>query len=998
MASDDSGSVVERTAGEAAAQPPAPEDMQVSFQADTQKLPNNPQSRQISPTLPTSTDLNRNRVEANKADTPLSLVGSTVVVNLCPTEGLDVMDEEEEDIVLIPHEQMKEEKQDDSAVNKFVSNGQTGEDLQDDIPILGENGEGKHSPMQFGEDDIMLDQLKRDEELARQLQAEDEVDRETARRLQEEEDARLAAQLWEQVNSDAEEDVIGLSAPDDDSVVSVTDSYGEDDDDDSVIITQDMQIKHDEEMARQLEQQLERRDHESDSDVHLVQEFEDSQLARELSHKEASSYSTVTSDGRHMTALERMKVQVELNKREKEKQKANFKKKCSKQVAHGRQQLQQLQSTPERRTALQQAQSGLNQWMKYKAPWEKGHRKKNLMPRQTLDGPIPCPVINCAARFATPYMLTAHMETFCHSPCNPTGTLQLSKRDGLDKCACVVCGKHFLGRAAHDHHVDMAMKDPKLTHHWRLPGVPILCFACPACGLCFGRSEECMAHIMERRHQHYPDIQPIPLTRSIYLQLTAKCEQVKFTVKCNECPASFARHSQIQRHYVTNGCHGSPVATAGKSILAVLKEMTPVYYCAECNITFTSFQAVSIHSQSAHRGTVRFLKLKEDKMAMLFLTLGWQAETTGLNRQQTTWPWRRLAVPLKAVVSKAAATATASSPSSSVSSPSAASARPNILNSVQLQGNQLVRFPFPQASTSVVSKAPNSYPRPGVQAPPMTQLPFNQTVRFPLLPRPPASTEPQPYRHLLDMNAPGINSKVMNQLAATGNTGTKRCRSESGGHRSAVVPPANKTLPSTANKKKKKKAKHQQTFVMSPHIIDAPGPSAKRAKHISGTSGIVSTGLGTTGSSGTSSSVPDPPEDVCHVIFVDLDNWGSFFSKLPQPLTDKTFVYGFKGGSCIWCPPRNNRAYDTIMSKKCFYLHPQCSKRKDAADFAICVHAGRLDERIPKCVPFTVLSGDGGFHELANQLQRSNRRTHIVSPHHQDADIILATLNSIGET
>ncbi|XP_078682845.1 E3 SUMO-protein ligase ZNF451-like isoform X1 [Branchiostoma floridae x Branchiostoma belcheri] len=1003
MASNDNNSSVEeRTAEEAVTVPPNPVDMDAASQADTRKPPNTLQSngRQSSPTVPPSTDVNRNRVEASKADRSLSQAGSAVIGNLCSAEEVDVMDKDE-DIVMIPQGQMEEE-QDNHAVNKLGASEQTEEDLV--ILESGEEGEEKLSHMQEAEDDIISDQLKRDEELARQLQAEDENDLEAARRAQEEEDALLAAKLWERTNSGKEEegeDVIGLSVSDHDNVVPVTDS-----DDDSVIVTQDMQMKRDEEMARQLQKQLERSDQDSDSDhdVQLVQEFEDSQLARDLSHQEASSFSTVTSDGRRMTALERMRVQVELNKREKEKQKANFKKRCSNQVAHGRQQVQQLQNTPERRAALQQAQSGLNQWMKYKAPWEKGHRKRNLMPRQTMDGPIPCPVINCAARFATPYMLTAHMETFCHSPCNPTLTLQLSESGGLDKYACVVCGKCFLGRTAHDHHVDMATRNPKLMHHWRLPGVPVLCFACPACGLCFGRSEECLAHIMERRHQHYPHIQPIPLTRNIYLQLTSKCEQVKFTVKCNMCRASFTRHSQIQRHYVTNGCNGSPIATAEKSILAVLKEMAPMSYCAECNIPFTSLQAASTHLQNTHSGTGRIMKLLQDNLALLFLTQGWQAETTGMNRKQTTWPWRRLAQPLKAVGSKI----TAAASSSAVSSPSAASACPNIPHN--MQGSQVVRFPFPQASTSGVPKAPNSYPRPGSQAVPMGQLPFNQTVRFPLLPRSPASTGPQLNRRFLDMHSPGVNPAVRNQLTGNGTTGTKRCRSESGGDRSALVPPA-QTFPSMTNKKKKK-AKHQQmnsqTFVMSPENINAPGPVAKKTKHdnlscfaqtTSGPSGVVTTGLGTTAPpASSSSSVPDPPEDVRHVIFVDFDNWAGFFSRLPQPLTDKTFVYGFKGGNSVWCPPRNNRAYDTIMSRKCFYLHPQCSNRKDAADFAICVHAGRLDERIPKCVPFTVLSGDGGFHELANQLQRSNRRTHIVSPHHQDVDIILATLNSIGET
>ncbi|XP_019621175.1 PREDICTED: uncharacterized protein LOC109467598 [Branchiostoma belcheri] len=119
MASNDNNSSVEeRTAEEAVTVPPNPVDMEAASQADTRKPPNTQQSngRQSSPTVPPSTDVNRNRVEASKADRSLSQTGSAVVGNLCSAEGVDVMDKDE-DIVMIPQGQMEEE-QDNHAVNK----------------------------------------------------------------------------------------------------------------------------------------------------------------------------------------------------------------------------------------------------------------------------------------------------------------------------------------------------------------------------------------------------------------------------------------------------------------------------------------------------------------------------------------------------------------------------------------------------------------------------------------------------------------------------------------------------------------------------------------------------------------------------------------------------------------------------------------------------------------------------------------------------------------
>ncbi|MBZ3886389.1 Zinc finger protein 451, partial [Sciurus carolinensis] len=104
------------------------------------------------------------------------------------------------------------------------------------------------------------------------------------------------------------------------------------------------------------------------------------------------------------------------------------------------------------------------------------------------------------------------------------------------------------------------------------------------------------------------------------------------------------------------------------------------------------------------------------------------------------------------------------------------------------------------------------------------------------------------------------------------------------------------------------------------------------------------------------------------------------------------------GGNTNWKPPLNCKIYNYLNRIGCFFLHPRCSKRKDAADFAICMHAGRLDEQLPKQIPFTILSGDQGFLELENQFKKTQRPAHILNPHHLEGDMMCALLNSISDT
>ncbi|XP_065844481.1 uncharacterized protein [Oscarella lobularis] len=133
------------------------------------------------------------------------------------------------------------------------------------------------------------------------------------------------------------------------------------------------------------------------------------------------------------------------------------------------------------------------------------------------------------------------------------------------------------------------------------------------------------------------------------------------------------------------------------------------------------------------------------------------------------------------------------------------------------------------------------------------------------------------------------------------------------------------------------------------------------------------------------------------IIFVDLDNWAAFFTRLHAPLPRDFFVWGFEGGSGCWKPPIGHRVFQLCIDNSAFYLHPRCGRRKDAADFALCMQAGRLDERLRKDIPFAILSGDGGFEELERQLTMSRREAHFINPHEVTSAELYARLCQVAE-
>jgi len=125
-----------------------------------------------------------------------------------------------------------------------------------------------------------------------------------------------------------------------------------------------------------------------------------------------------------------------------------------------------------------------------------------------------------------------------------------------------------------------------------------------------------------------------------------------------------------------------------------------------------------------------------------------------------------------------------------------------------------------------------------------------------------------------------------------------------------------------------------------------------------------------------------------HIILVDLDNWTHFFPRLEKAQVNfpqGTFILGFHHRYANFKLPerREQGGYSVVRKLK---DDPNgginirvCQKKKDAADFAICIRFGQLDQAMGILTPITILSGDKGFEELKQAPKR--RKIYIVNPH-----------------
>lgn len=154
----------------------------------------------------------------------------------------------------------------------------------------------------------------------------------------------------------------------------------------------------------------------------------------------------------------------------------------------------------------------------------------------------------------------------------------------------------------------------------------------------------------------------------------------------------------------------------------------------------------------------------------------------------------------------------------------------------------------------------------------------------------------------------------------------------------SLPPPTLPFRPSSSNNLPKRPVLPQHNYYGQPDVSKPPtsiSPSNKASEKPS-----------TSSTSSMQASVPqrrpidylistDHLSKMRNIVFLDLDNWPSFFHKLPCCLPDFTFVWGFYGGRNPWYAPMRLGVFREMRQKEQFYLNERCGTTKDAADFAI---------------------------------------------------------------
>ncbi|XP_059151665.1 uncharacterized protein LOC131937922 [Physella acuta] len=117
------------------------------------------------------------------------------------------------------------------------------------------------------------------------------------------------------------------------------------------------------------------------------------------------------------------------------------------------------------------------------------------------------------------------------------------------------------------------------------------------------------------------------------------------------------------------------------------------------------------------------------------------------------------------------------------------------------------------------------------------------------------------------------------------------------------------------------------------------------------------------------------------IIFADLENV-MVFNHLIGPLQPATYIWGF-----ICARPKTPfhlesyyhkfPVYNELKEANCVHISTEIGTSKDAADIAMTLTMGKLDDRLPTHIPFFIVSEDRGFREVVNQLKQ--RVVRVVS-------------------
>ncbi|XP_052774975.1 E3 SUMO-protein ligase ZNF451-like [Mya arenaria] len=574
------------------------------------------------------------------------------------------------------------------------------------------------------------------------------------------------------------------------------------------------------------------------------------------------------------------------------------------------------------------------------------------------DGEVACPVLNCEAKFSSETSLGHHMNLFQHSPCNPFLKLKDCKQMVAEPLLhmCPECNATFKTEYGCREHMKAK------GHLMFMDPLEVTAFMCPQCLYLFENREVCQMHITKSKHHTcaYPfskelyntnlTMAPCPVSQPLVTELVRLSKNVPFTISCLECSMVFQNPAELRHHLrETQNIHVASVFT-DSSIIEIFSQFLASYSCQKCHVLFNEDSSSNfVHMcSSSEKGTIiendtasfsEFVK----RCAVTVLNTRKKKVNDGSSVNSTT---------LSQNGSKAASTKhKASIPKETFDIMISDSDDDNVLDLVH--GAAALDY---RTDADFIDLEALSY---STCVEDINQLPVE-----------------------IESGAGGYNSSKKNGETTAANSGNVVQPEKVKAAKAQQECELTKVDLTKKGKDHLGSSKAGNLAVKSEAASNIPGPSEITKQPKVEVDAIVRRDRSRSPIDGPVNLISTAHlSQMTHIIFLDLDNWPCFFSKLPRILPNGTFVWGFKGGGNVWREPRFCNIFNMMKLNKMFYLHGQCGLTKDAADFAIVLTVGTMHERLPKHIPFTILSGDKGFLEVERQMRNEERKASVLDPH-----------------
>ncbi|XP_076324523.1 E3 SUMO-protein ligase ZNF451-like [Tachypleus tridentatus] len=120
-----------------------------------------------------------------------------------------------------------------------------------------------------------------------------------------------------------------------------------------------------------------------------------------------------------------------------------------------------------------------------------------------------------------------------------------------------------------------------------------------------------------------------------------------------------------------------------------------------------------------------------------------------------------------------------------------------------------------------------------------------------------------------------------------------------------------------------------------------------------------------------------------HLLFIDLNQFRSFFKLISRPFPVSVFIFLFCGDHNYQFKTPTNKIWKKLLQEERIFHHPKFGTTGGDAIIAIKPLVENLDNQLPQPIPFTILTSISSLKKLPSVAVESgtNRKITLISQH-----------------